>query len=116
MYALLLINITIPFVMILVGSILKKHPVADMDSHNGYNTPVSRKSQAHWDYAQKIAPDIFISTGTHLAIIEIVLSVLFFTLQFSPIVGITIGNIIGFAFLIWSFYKTDSKIKKDIPA
>ena len=37
--------------MILVGWILKKHPVMDMKSHNGYNTPASRKSQEHWDYA-----------------------------------------------------------------
>ena len=116
MYALLLLNIIIPFVMILVGSLLKKHPVTDMDSHNGYNTPTSRKSQAHWDYAQEIAPDIFISTGVRLGIIEIVLSVLFFTLRFSAIAGIVIGNIVGFVFLILSFYKTDSKIKKDIPA
>jgi len=116
MYALLLLNLIVPFVMILVGSLLKAHPVTDMSTHNGYNTPTSRKSQTHWDYAQEIAPDIFISTGVRLGIIEIVLSVLFFTLRFSPIVGIIIGNVLGFAFLVWSFIKTDSKIKKDIPA
>ena len=41
MYSLLLLNLIIPFVMILVGWILKKHPVMDMKSHNGYNTPAS---------------------------------------------------------------------------
>ena len=37
--------------MILVGYTFKKHPVLDMKSQNGYNTPTSRKSQEHWDYA-----------------------------------------------------------------
>ncbi|MDO4557206.1 MAG: SdpI family protein [Lachnospiraceae bacterium] len=60
---LLLLNLIVPFVMILVGFMLKKHPVSDMKSNNGYNTPTSRKSQEHWNYAQSIAPDIFISLG-----------------------------------------------------
>ncbi len=47
----LLQNFIVPLVMILVGNMLRKHPVSDMRSHNGYNTPVSRRSQAHWDYA-----------------------------------------------------------------
>ena len=59
MYGLLILNFVIPFVMIFVGYILKKHPVKDMNSGNGYNTPSSRKSQEHWDYAQSIAPNIF---------------------------------------------------------
>ena len=63
MYWLLVLNLIIPFVMIIVGDILKKHPVENMKSNNGYNTPTSRKSKAHWEYAQSIAPDIFINHG-----------------------------------------------------
>ena len=59
MYGLIALNFIIPFVMVFVGYILKKHPVKDMTSGNGYNTPTSRKSQEHWDYAQSIAPNIF---------------------------------------------------------
>ena len=55
MYGLLVLNLIVPFVMILVGYSFKKHPVTDMNSGNGYNTPTSRKSQEHWDYAQSIA-------------------------------------------------------------
>ena len=51
----LVLNFIMPFVILLVGSMFKKHPVSDMSSQNGYNTPASRKSQAHWDYAQEIA-------------------------------------------------------------
>ena len=35
MYGLLILNFVIPFVMIFVGYILKKHPVKDMNSGNG---------------------------------------------------------------------------------
>ena len=72
MYGLIALNFIIPFVMVFVGYILKKHPVKDMTSGNGYNTPTSRKSQEHWDYAQSIAPNIFIGIGKTLGLVEIV--------------------------------------------
>lgn len=40
MQGLLLLNFIVPFVMILVGYLIKKHPEWDMESHNGYNTPL----------------------------------------------------------------------------
>ncbi len=81
MYSLLILNFIIPFVMILLGYLLKKYPVTDRNSGCGYNTPASRRSQGHWDYAQEIAPDIFR--------------------------GIAIGVI----FLLLGFYRTETKIK-----
>ena len=36
MYGLIALNFIIPFVMVFVGYILKKHPVKDMTSGNGY--------------------------------------------------------------------------------
>ena len=112
MYYLLLLNLIIPFVMILVGYILKKHPVSDMKSNNGYNTPTSRKSQAHWDYAQSIAPDIFILFGKVLGVIEIILSVVMFFVHTSIHVALGVGYCLGFGFLFFGFYKTDSEIEK----
>ena len=68
---LLLLNFIVPFVMVLVGIIQRKFPADNIGAHkrirynqNGYSTPVSTKSQAHWDYAQKIAPVLFIRLGT----------------------------------------------------
>ncbi len=75
MYYLLVLNLIMPFVMVLVGYTFKKHPASDMDPNNGYNTPTSRKTREHWEYAQSIVPDIFISFGKALGLIEIVLSV-----------------------------------------
>ena len=78
MYSLLTVNLIMPFVMVSVGHTFKKHPASDMDSNNGYNTPTSRKTREHWEYAQSIAPDIFISFGKALGLIEILLSVVMY--------------------------------------
>lgn len=98
--------------MILVGLVLRKHPVSDMNRHNGYNTPTSRKSKAHWDYAQKIAPGIYISFGKHLFIVEAIGSITLWMLQVPVEISIIIGGGIGFVSLFVSFYYTDSKIQK----
>ncbi|MCI9077784.1 MAG: hypothetical protein HFH68_02505 [Lachnospiraceae bacterium] len=112
MYSLLVTNLIMPFVMILTGYMLKKHPVQDMKSGNGYNTSVSRRTQAHWDYAQSIAPGIFISLGKVLGVIEIVLSLVMFIFHVPVRASLITGNFAGIAFLFLGFYKTDSEIKK----
>lgn len=109
---LLLLNLIVPYVMILVGHTLKKHPASDMKTQNGYNTSTSRKSQAHWDYAQSIAPDIFISLGKILGVIEIILSVMMFLFHTSSQVALSVGGCVGVGFLLFGFYKTDSVIEK----
>ena len=113
MQALFLLNLIVPFVMVLVGVILKKHPVTDMSRQNGYNTPTSRKSQAHWDYAQKIAPDIYISLGKCLFIVEIIISIILLILRVSVEKSLIIGSCIGFAFLFYGFYHTDKCIEEN---
>lgn len=111
MYSLLVLNLLMPFIMLWVGYTLKKHPITDMDSNNGYNTPTSRKSQAHWDYAQSIAPDNFIRLGKILGIVEIILNILLFILKIPAHSSVIAGTVIGFIFLFWAFIKTEYKIK-----
>ena len=101
----------IPFVMIFVGYILKKHPVKDMNSGNGYNTPSSRKSQEHWDYAQSIAPNIFIGIGKTLGLVEIVLCISLLFLNISAQSTVFAGVAVGIIFLFFGFYKTETGIK-----
>lgn len=112
MYSLLVLNLIMPFVMILVGQIFKKHPASDMDPNNGYNTPTSRKTRERWEYAQSIAPDIFISLGKILGAIEIALSALMFLLHVPVHAALSAGGFIGLGFLFLGFYKTDSEIEK----
>lgn len=101
MYGLLILNFVIPFVMIFVGYILKKHPVKDMNSGNGYNTPSSRKSQEHWDYAQSIAPNIFIGIGKTLGLVEIVLCISLLFLNISAQSTVFAGVAVGIIFLFF---------------
>ncbi|GFI47527.1 hypothetical protein IMSAGC019_02852 [Lachnospiraceae bacterium] len=112
MYSLLVINLIMPFVMIFVGHIFKKHPASDMDPNNGYNTPTSRKTQDHWNYAQSIAPDIFIFFGKILGLIEIALSAVMFLFHVPIQAALSVGGIVGWGFLFLGFYKTDSEIEK----
>lgn len=112
MQVLFILNFIIPFVMVLIGTILRKHPVLDRNSHNGYNTPTSRKSQKHWEYAQKIAPNIYISFGKYLFAAEIIISIVLLLFHISVVVSVIIGESIGFACLFFSFYYTDRKIKE----
>ncbi len=114
MGALLLLNLIIPFVMILVGGMFKKYPVTDMKSNNGYNTPTSRKSQEHWDYAQRIAPGNFIFFGKALGIIEIMLSVGMFLLHIPIDAALIVGACVGFGFLLLGFCKTDAEIEEKV--
>lgn len=112
MQALFILNLIIPFVMVLIGTILRKHSVLDRNGHNGYNTPISRKSQKHWEYAQKIAPNIYISFGKYLFAAEIIVSLVLLLLHVSVIISVIIGESIGFACLFFSFYYTDRKIRE----
>ena len=105
MYGLIALNFIIPFVMVFVGYILKKHPVKDMTSGNGYNTPTSRKSQEHWDYAQSIAPNIFIGIGKTLGLVEIVLCISLLLLNISTQTTVFAGVVVGIIFLIFGFVK-----------
>lgn len=98
--------------MVITHHILRKHPVSDMRKQNGYNTPTSRKSQAHWEYAQQIVPDIFIRFGKYLGIAEVVVSIILFLMQISVERSLMVGEGIGFICLFYTFYYTDGKIEE----
>ena len=111
MYSLLILNFIIPFVMSLLGYLLKKYPVTDRNSGCGYNTPASRSSQEHWDYAQEIAPDIFLGLGIRLGITEVILNVFLLIFKAPVSHSLSIGIVIGTIFLMLGFYRTETKIK-----
>lgn len=110
----LLLNFITPFVLIWVGALLKRHPQHDMSRQNGYNTPVSRKSQAHWDYAQEIAPDIYISFGKRMLPVKAVLCVSGLVLPVSAAQILVVGTCMDIFVLIYSFFYTDNKIRKAV--
>lgn len=108
----MLFGLITPFVMVLVGYVLKRHPQTDMHKQNGYCTPAAKRSQARWDYAQRIAPEFYVRLGVVLGAIEIVLSPALILLGtgFETALYTCVG--IGLAFLIISFFIVDSVIEK----
>ena len=111
MYSLCLLNLVIPFVMILVGAVLKRRPAADIKSGNGYSTPASRKSQERRNYAQSIAPRNFISLGKVSGVVEIILSIGMLLFRISVNIALPVGICTGIVFLFCGFYKTEMEIK-----
>jgi hypothetical protein len=109
LYLLNILNFIFPFVMILVGLILKKHPVDQIGS-NGYSTPTSRKSQKTWDYAQSIAPDILIYVGKVLALIILIFTIISITLRVNVDHSVSISMLLGGAGLFLSYIMIESKL------
>ena len=75
-----------------------------------YKRQTSRKSQEHWDYAQSIAPNIFIGIGKTLGLVEIVLCISLLLLNISTQTTVFAGVVVGIIFLIFGFYKTETGI------
>ena len=64
-----------------------------------------------WDYAQSIAPNIFIGIGKTLGLVEIVLCISLLFLNISAQSTVFAGVAVGIIFLFFGFYKTETGIK-----
>lgn len=82
-----------------------------MRKHQGYNTPSSRKSQGHWNYAQSIVRNIFLKYGKMLLVFILILIVLFFFMNINLDVSVYLGTTLGVVFVIVSFYKVEKRLK-----
>ncbi len=112
MKSLLFLNLITPIVLFLVGIILKKHPVSDIGSHNGYNIPGARKSQAHWDYTQSIGPGITFRFGGIALGVEVLLIALSWVMDLDAGISLGIGMGLGFLIIILMFVRTEQCIKE----
>ncbi|MBP3588664.1 MAG: SdpI family protein [Clostridia bacterium] len=124
MNALLLLNFIIPGVLLLSSVLLKKmktpYPGPARNQlkwkvdFSGYNTPLSRKSQAHWDYAQQIAPAIFLRRGK-----QALFSAVCFTLVGLIVtwwVGLAAGIVMGYVGMFLAFGEAEKALKQRFPA
>ena len=118
MKTLLILNFFIPFVMLLVGGLLKNHPQPYPGpggsakwklNSSGYNTPGARKSKARWDYAQQIAPNLFIKRGKHAAVAAVPLAAIGLFTDYR--LGLIPACVTGFVFMILAFAETEKMIK-----
>ena len=118
MKALLLLNFIVPGVMLLSAFLLKKMKTPYPGSHgtqkwkidfSGYNTPRARKSQAHWDYAQCVAPEIFLRKAK--IGLWIALACVIFGILFAWWLGLILGYVLSFGCMIEAFMKTENELK-----
>ena len=119
MKLLLILNFIIPFVMLLVGGLLKNHPQPYPGpsgsakwklGSSGYNTPGARKSKARWDYAQRVGPENFVRWGKYAALAAMVFAVIGLLTDYR--LGLIPAYISGFAFMILAFIGTEKALKE----
>ena len=120
MKALLILNFIIPGVMLLCSLLLKKmktpYPGPAVNQirwkvdFSGYNTPLSRKSEAHWNYAQQIAPAIFLRRGKQALFSAVCFTVVGLILPWW--VGLAAGYVMGFVGMFLAFGETEKNLKE----
>lgn len=120
MKALLILNFIIPGVMLLCGFLLKKmktpypgparNQIKWKVDFSGYNTPRSRKSEAHWNYAQSIAPAIFLRNGKKALFSAVCFTVVGLILPWW--VGLAAGYVMGFVGMFLAFGETEKNLKE----
>lgn len=111
---LLLNNLIIPVVLLVLGGVLKLHPFQTIGS-NGYSTPASRRSQECWDYAQRVAPDVFLKWGRQLLIAVVCMDILFLFLPISIGVEVGIGMGFGFICMLSGFVEVEKNLREAFP-
>ncbi len=120
-----LINLFFPTLLISMGLALKKtkaeYPETEVMTRRrtngirlGYRTPTSISSREAWDYAQIIAPLMFIKYAKILYIIEIILSFIIVIFKVENDYLKWSGYGLGITFLILSVLLTDRNIENKI--
>ena len=119
MKALLLLNFIIPGMLLLSSVLLKKmktpypgparNQIKWKIDFSGYNTPLSRKSQAHWDYAQQIAPAIFLRRGKQALFSAVCFTIVGLILPWW--VGLAAGYVMGFVGMFLAFGETERELR-----
>lgn len=67
----LIFNILLAIINFAMGFYMKKKPPKKINAFYGYRTSQSKKSQKHWDYAQKEAADFFEKSALFYFVISV---------------------------------------------
>lgn len=76
--------------MILLGMLTKFYPPEKINSWYGYRTGLSRKSQAHWDFAQSLSSRLMLITGVLLMSYWMIISIIEIVVPFNVELAILI--------------------------
>lgn len=123
MKLLLLLNFITPATMLILAAFLRRHKPPYPGPYgtgkwkaggSGYNTPLSRRSQAHWDFGQKAAAEEFRANGKMALVTAAISSILGLTF-FPWWTGVILGCTLDFAALVEAFVQTERAIHQQLP-
>lgn len=95
-------------IYIITGQIVLRYPPKKINDFYGYRTSRSKKSQAHWDYAQKESSKYIIQSG-YYCLLTCALFLLFETGK----AGIWIAIILTTLYPFISVIQTEKALKKN---
>ena len=88
-------NLTSPLLMMWIGSILARVQISDMNSGQGYRGPMAMRSQEHWDYGQKIAPEVYKGYGLTGALIVFLWDISVLAAGLDEMMGMLAGIVVA---------------------
>jgi len=94
-------------IYIITGQVVLRYPPKKINDFYGYRTSRSKKSQAHWDYAQKESSNYIIQSG-YYCLLTCALFILFETGK----AGIWIAIILTTLYPFISVIQTEKALKK----
>ena len=103
----ILICVLCGIIYIITGALVLRYPPKKINDFYGYRTSRSKKSQAHWDFAQKESSKYIIQSGYYC-----LLTCVPFILYESGKVGIWIAIILSTLSPFISLYQTEKALKK----
>ena len=94
-------------IYIIAGQLTLRYPPKKINDFYGYRTPRSKKSQAHWGFAQKTSSEYLIQSGYYC-----LLTCVPFLLLETGKLGVWIAIILTILYPVISILQTEKALKK----
>lgn len=98
-------------IILIVAYWFQKNPPLKINSYKGYRTKRSMKTQATWDFAQKVAPAEMIKSGIYLIFLSIITYFLDYKNQWINY-AVTLAIIL---IVLIPIFKVEQKLKEMFP-
>lgn len=106
-------NLFIPILMILVGGMTKKHPPKTINDFFGYRTPMSRKNQETWEFANRYCGALWQKIGRWELLTSVLIQIPFIGASEDTIGFLGIGVIVvQTVLMLLSILMVERKLKE----
>jgi hypothetical protein len=99
------------FIILAMGLLARKFP-SQYGTNTGINTPRSRKSREHWEYAQRYGPRYFIRYGIVALIANILITMFAIWVPRLQLPASILEILICFSCVILAFIKVENMLKE----